>query len=82
MQIFVKTRTGKTFTLEVDPNETIENVKSKMQDKEGITPDQQGLSVGKLLEDGGVPLEDSLTLVDYNIKKEGTLFMELRLRGD
>merc|ERR1712157_73557 len=75
MQLFVKTLTGKTVSIEVEEGEAIEDVKAKIAEKEGVPPEQQRIIFG------GQQLQDGKTIDDYDIEDDCTLHLVLRLRG-
>ena len=77
MQIFIKALTGKTFTLETQPSDKVEGIKTKIAKKEGIPNHSKRI----ILIFGGKNLEDDRTFADYNVQKDSTLHLVLRLRG-
>ena len=74
MQIFVKSLTGKTWTLDVKPTDTIESLMQMNYVKQQIPTNQQRLIFR------GRQLEESRTIADYNIEKESTIHLVLRIR--
>ena len=75
MQLFVKTLSGKTISVECEPDESIESLKEKIMAKEGVPPDQQRIIFG------GKQLDTQKNLSDYDIDDDSTLHLVLRLRG-
>ena len=76
MRIFLKTLTGNTIPLDVNPTDTVDQMKAQVQEKEGIPPDQQRLVFKSK------PLEENLTLSEYDIKNEDTIYLVLRVYDD